>query len=200
MKIQIQRNVVNNDYIWDGPFEGYIQGTPVNEYGKNTTIFCKTLEEAQRTAEEYVGIVRGVTQVNENKFSLRFGNKIICSPKKEKSWFFVNGNTQKTEEPSHGLPEDEEVWTEEQHNKYKEWEELENKKWYISKIKKKEDNDVFQLWIYNHRIILLNPFTNEVKDKDTLRMIGKRLVLKNKNDKKSIVEVFIWSIMPYFHN
>ena len=196
--MQIHHNVTDNDFKWDGPFDGYLQGTPMNVNGKNTTIFCKTLEEAKRKAQEYDGIVGGITQVNENKFSLRLGNKIIRSPKNEKSWFFVNGNTYKTEESSHGLPEDEEEWTEEQHKKYEVWEELENKKWYISKMKKKEDNNEFQPWVYNSRILLLNPFTNEVKDRNTSQTIGERIVLKNKTDKKSIVEVLIWSVNPYF--
>jgi len=196
--MEIQHNVTDNDFKWDGPYEGFIQGTPKNRNGKNTTIFCKTLEEAKRTAQEYDGIVGGITQVSEKRFSLRFGNKIIRSPKKEKSWFFVNGNTQKLKESTHGLPEIEEEWTEEQHKKYDEWEKNENKKWYISKMKKKEDNDEFQPWVYNSRTLLLNPFTNEVKDKDTSQIIGKRLVLKNKKEKNVIVEVLVWSVVPYF--
>lgn len=65
-------------------------------------------------------------------------------------------------------------------------------------MKKKEDNNEFQPWVYNSRILLLNPFTNEVKDRNTSQLIGRRLVLKNKKDKKSIVEVLVWSVNPYF--
>ena len=80
--------IIQPSYRWSGPFEGYIKGTPKNENGKSKPIFCKTLEEAKELAQKHPDIVGGITQIKENIFSLRCGNRLLCSPKKEKSWLF----------------------------------------------------------------------------------------------------------------
>lgn len=196
---KIKKNLQEGDtHIWNGPFSGYIKGTPINSEGMNQTIFCRSLEEAKKTAEEYNGIVGGITKINDTKYSLRFGHIIIASPKNETSWLLVTQNTIQIPESSHGLPEDEEKWTDEQHKQYEKWESSENKKWCISNMKRKEDKNEFHEWIYNSRVLLLNPFTDEVRDRNTNSKIGKRMVLKYKKNKQVEVEVLVWSVTPYF--
>ena len=112
---------------WVGPFEGYIKGTPKDFTGKTKTTFCKTLEEAQTIAQNYDGIVGGITQIKENKFSLRYGNRLFYSPKKEKSWLFLDAKQPKFVDTSPDLPEDEAEWTRDDHEAYDKWEEEENK-------------------------------------------------------------------------
>jgi len=182
---------------WEGPFEGYIRGTPKDPTGKNKTIFCKTLEEAKTLAQNYDGIVGGITQIKENKFSLRYGNRLFRSPKKEKSWLFLDAKEQKREDTLPELPEDETEWTRDDHKSYEKWEAEENKNLFISKAVMKEDMNEFQPWVYNNRIMLLNPIINEVRDKNTNKKIGTRMVIKEKNKKHGPIEVLVWCVAPY---
>lgn len=182
---------------WEGPFEGYIKGTPKDYNGKTKTIFCKTLQEAKILAQNFDGIAGGITQINENKFSIRYGNRIIRSPKKEKSWLFLKANQPKRINTSPNLPEDENEWTVEDHAAYDKWENEENKKLFISKIAMKNDNNEFQPWIYNKRILLLNPVTNEVRDKTTNKKIGTRIVIKDKDKNQEPIEALVWCVAPY---
>lgn len=182
---------------WAGPFEGYIKGTPKDFAGKSKTTFCKTLEEAQTIAQNYDGIVGGITQIKENKFSLRYGNRLLRSPKKEKSWLFLDAKQPKIVDTSPDLPEDEAEWTRNNHEAYNKWEEEENKKLFISKLAMKEDRNEFSPWTYNKRVLLLNPITNEVRDKTTNKKIGTRMVIKDKDKKQDPIEVLVWSVTPY---
>lgn len=182
---------------WTGPFEGYIKGTPKDFTGKSKTTFCKTLEEAQTLAQNYKGIVGGITQIKENKFSLRYGNRLFHSPKKEKSWLFLDAKQLKIVDISPNLPEDEAEWTRDDHETYDKWEKEENKKLFISKLAMKEDRNEFSPWTYNKRVLLLNPITNEVRDKTTNKKIGTRMVIKDKDKKQDPIEVLVWCVMPY---
>ena len=185
-------------YRWHGPFDGYIKGTPKNENGKLKTIFCKTLDRAKELAQQHPGIVGGITQINENKFSLRYGNRLFRSPKKEKSWLFLDAKVYYPPDTSPTLPEDEQNWTQEDHNKYDAWEKEENKRLYISKRSNKEDTNEFREWVYNNSVLLLNPITNEVRDKNTNKKIGKRLVVKDKDKNQEPIEALVWSVVPYY--
>lgn len=182
---------------WVGPFEGYIKGTPKDFTGKTKTTFCKTLEEAQTIAQNYDGIVGGITQIKENKFSLRYGNRLFYSPKKEKSWLFLDAKQPKFVDTSPDLPEDEAEWTRDDHEAYDKWEEEENKKLFISKLAMKEDRNEFSPWTYNKRVLLLNPITNEVRDKNTNKKIGTRMVIKDKDKNQDPLEVLVWCVTPY---
>ncbi len=182
---------------WVGPFEGYIKGTPKDFTGKTKTTFCKTLEEAQTIAQNYDGIVGGITQIKENKFSLRYGNRLFYSPKKEKSWLFLDAKQPKFVDTSPDLPEDEAEWTRDDHEAYDKWEEEENKKLFISKLAMKEDKNEFSPWTYNKRVLLLNPITNEVRDKNTNKKIGTRMVIKDKDKNQDPLEVLVWCVTPY---
>ena len=182
---------------WEGPFEGYIKGTPKDFTGKTKITFCKTLEEAKTLAQNYDGIVGGITQIKENKFSLRYGNRLLHSPKKEKSWLFLDAKQPKIVDTSPNLPEDEAEWTRDDHEAYDKWEKEENKKLFISKIAMKEDKNEFQPWIYNKRLLLLNPITNEVRDKTTNKKIGQRMVIKDKDKRQEATEVLVWCVTPY---
>ena len=183
---------------WEGPFEGYIKGTPKDPTGKSKTIFCKTLEEAKTLAQNYDGIVGGITQIKENKFSLRYGNRLFSSPKKEKSWLFIDAKEKQIEDTSPDLPEDESEWTKEDHEAYDTWEQERNKKIFISKVAMKEDSNKFQPWVYNKRVLLMNPITNEVRDKNTNKKIGTRMVIKEKDKKQEPIEVLVWCVNPYY--
>lgn len=181
---------------WEGPFKGYIKGTPKNTDGKSKTVFCKTLEEAKEFAKSFDGLIGGITKINDTKFSLRLGNRVLESPKKEESWLLVNPKSVPITSSYPNIPENEEDWTEEDHKLYDKWEEEEDKKWFITKQPMKEDKNQFNEWIYNERVFLLNPITNEVLDKNTKNKIGNRIVFKSKKE-RTIFEVLVWSVTPY---
>ena len=61
----------------------------------------------------------------------------------------------------------------------------------------KEDKNEFQPWIYNKRLLLLNPITNEVRDKTTNKKIGQRMVIKDKDKRQEATEVLVWCVTPY---
>ena len=128
---------------------------------------------------------------------MRYGNRLLRSPKKEKSWLFLDAKQPKIVDTSPDLPEDEAEWTRNDHEAYDKWEEEENKKLFISKLAMKEDRNEFSPWTYNKRVLLLNPITNEVRDKTTNKKIGTRMVIKDKDKKQDPIEVLVWSVTPY---
>ena len=184
---------------WEGPFKGVLKLIPYDPIlGKPKQINCKSLEEAKQKAENFNGKIGGITKTKEGRYSLRLGDRIFPSIKGEESWIYVNPNRKNNVSLCSPLdiPENEEEWTSEDERKFEEWEEKEDKRWYMSKMIRKEFTDKFLPWTYDGRMYLLNSITNEVRDKNTREKIGHRVLYRAvKKDDKDF-EVLIWSKVP----
>lgn len=179
--------------MWKGPYNGYLKLTPFDvSLGKSKTLNFKTLEEAQNAASSFEGRVGGITQINENKFTLRKGTIVLNSPKGEKSWIFCKNYKKQYDPEAKGpfkLP------------KGLSWKkpEIRDEDWFVQKkFKRMKDDKEWSEWKYEDRIFLLNSVTNEIRDINTKQKIGNRMVfLPHKKSTGESFEVFVWCVTPY---